>query len=179
MQLFSYKDLKEVPLKTIYNKYIIADISLVQFRGRVYEDVMTMEEALAKPLGSRFLKHSIYNKYIDELYVKLQKLNSTCVSRAHFIIKMGRGYAPELAILNKHPSVNKDKKIKEKKAHSSIKDLLKELKKQEIKEVKEISKKKIRPLNYKEVVYLENVQILNAGFGKIKNKNKKLINTTE
>ena len=166
MQLFSYKDLKEVPLKTIYNKYIIADISLIQFRGRVYEDVMTMEEALAKPLGSRFLKHSIYNKYIDKLYSKLQKTNTPHVSRAHFIIKMERGYAPELAILNKHPSVNKDKKI------PPISNLLKELKKQEIKETKEIAKKKIKPLNYKEKAYLENVQLLNAGFGKIKNKNK-------
>lgn len=166
MRFFTYKNLKDAPLNKIHKTYAHKSISLLQFRCRVYDGKMTMEEALTKPLSSSALRYTKANIYINRLYDKLCATIKSPVSRKHFVIKMSKGYAPEIAIINLYPDRIKNGS----ESFGNIKTILTDLKKQEQKEQKEAAKKKAKPLNYKEQKYVSNMDILNNAFGKITNK---------
>lgn len=171
MKLFSYKELKNVPLNTIFKKYAPKGMTIIQFRNRIHSNHMTIEKAISTPLVIKDPVTEIERQYIDTLYDNLCKITESHVSKAHFIVKMSNGFSPKKAIISRYKKSKGKTKTKKPKV-DSMKILLAELKKQEKKEKKEAAKKKPKPLNNKEQKYITNLDIVNSAFLKIKTKHK-------
>lgn len=171
MKLFSYKELENVPLNTIFKKYAPKGITIIQFRSRIHSSHMSIEKAINTPLVIKDPVTEIERKYIDTLYDSLCKITEPHVSKAHFIVKMSNGFSPKKAIVSRYKK-SKDKTKTKKPKEDSMEILLAELKKQEKKEKKEAAKKKPKPLNNKEQKYIINLDIVNNAFLKIKTKHK-------
>lgn len=161
MNRYSYKDLQNVSLQEIYDKYANKNITILQFRQRVYLGTMTLHLALTQDPDERVTKNTIGTKYTTELYNKLCDKVDQHVTRTHFVRKLSKGLAPEIAIKKKRNfdlSVSKD---------SSNEEYLQALRKQEQREIRDQSKKKATPFSPKEKQYIEDVDILNCAFGKV------------
>lgn len=181
--IYSYKDLKDVTLDKIYEKYAHKDLTIYSFRNRIYQRKLTMEEAVNNPPKGRFLHNSAPNIYINKLYKKLCAENPIHVTSSHFRIKLAKGYAPEVAILksigkNLAKSLNPDggliikvtkpPKNKKRLNKNNEAEIIHNLKAREKREKDLYIKSIARPFTVKEKEYLKNIKILNKAFNCVK-----------
>lgn len=99
--LYSYKELKNIPLQIIHAKYAPEEITLARLYQRIVKSGMTIEAALNTPLGASKDKKPEYRKVLESQYKELCKKYKNPVAITTYINRLRNGESADKAILKK------------------------------------------------------------------------------